>query len=448
MRRKLRVYTVGIFIFCLTIMSLFQHAHALGESQQSGFSVSPAQLSFTVQADTPTQTANLKLTNSYDSPLRLTAELQSIDELGARLIPDGPIDERTGKSIKVSATDITVPARGSFDLQVTVDGTFLTDGGHYASLVLAQQSNAGSTAGFHSAVAVNLFIIKNEHIRMNLQLMNHTFDRPLLSLPKTVSLVFRNEGNTHIVPRASVMLYDGEDIVSKAVVNTSSTLLLPGHQEKFTVKLDTLKRFWLPRRLIARTMYRVEGSDIQLMKEQVLWHVPFVDIIAVIALGLAAWRWRSAVRATYTRLKMMAKRRISAKKSKKASTHASSRAVTKNDTVVLQEKANSASANHEAVMRGTMPSPAQNGATPRHISIQTQTSLPSPKSVVSPVKRIAITLKEEAVESSTKTAPKKRANATKKQSATRTKAQSKPKTKKTTSAAKKPAAKLTKKKTS
>jgi hypothetical protein len=289
--------------------------------QMTGFSIAPAELSFNVRAESPSQQATLTLTNSYNTALHLTAELQSIDELGARLVPSGPADEQLNHAVKLSATDITVPAKGNIQLQVAVDGTWLTDGGHYASLVLSERSASTGQSGFRSAIAVSLFIIKNEHIRTDLRLAGLSFDRPLLSLPKSVSLTLSNHGNTHIIPRASVVVYDGQDIVSKAVINTESALLLPDRQANFTAKFDTYKRFWLPRRLVVRTMYRIDGSDIQLVKEQSIWHIPFVDSIGLVALAIAAWRWRRQLRRICANLVKRIKRATRTKAHKKPPKH-------------------------------------------------------------------------------------------------------------------------------
>jgi hypothetical protein len=440
MRRSLYIPIVGIFVISMFVASIFQQAHAATQGPQAGFSVSPAQLSFMVRADNPTQTKELIITNSYTSPLRLSAELQSIDEQGVRLVPNGPIDDQLQKAIKVSATDITVPAKGSYQLQIAIDGTWLSDGGHYVSLVLSQRSTISSNSGFRSAVAVNLFIIKNEHIRTNLQLISLSFDRPLLSLPKTVSLVLRNEGNTHIVPRASVIVYDGEDVVSKAVVNTNSTILLPNHEEKFTVKLDTYRRYWLPRRLIARTMYRIDGSDIQLMKEQVLWHIPFVDIIGILAAGFMAWRWRRSIRTSYLRLKKRAKAIYHSRKQKHAAKQPQSVHTHKVEPVTSEVKTINNPVEHVAsVVQGQSEIPS------RHITIQGPSS-DAPKITTPEVKRITITLKEESAAAPSRSMPKKSTSRSKKQPAKKTKTPTKTGAKKSSKTVKKPAAKSTKKK--
>lgn len=433
MKSKLWLFSLALLLFSLAVNIPLVYADSTSKPPQAGLTVTPAQLSFIVQADTPNKSAELQLTNSYTSPLHLTAVPQGIDEQAARLVPSGSVEQQIGNAVKISATDIVVPAMSTYTLSVSVDGTQLSDGGHYATLVLTQRSDGGSASGFQSAVAVNLFIIKNEHIRTDLELVGMTFDNPLLSLPKSASIVLRNKGNTHVIPRASIIVYDGDDIVSKAVVNSSSTLLLPGDEQRFAVKLDTLKRFWLPRKLTARTMYRIDGSDIQLVKIQTLWHVPLVDSVGLIALLYLVWYWRRSIRRRYAKLHEMTRRYFYMLKHKKktVSMHGKDAKITEKVINIHVPKA------------GDMSLPqAQNGFVADHAEVS-MSELAKP--FVS-AKRIVVTHMEDTGVQSSKASPKKRESAIKKQSSTKTKPQIKPRAKKTTKASKKSPIKTQKKK--
>jgi len=257
----------------------------------AGFMVAPAQLSFTIQPGANTQTSTLTISNTYDISLRLVADLRSIDESSARLVPTGPVDEKLGQAIKLSATDITVPAQGTYQLEVAVDGTSLSDGGHYASLVLTQRSNTTVANGYLSAVSINFFIIKNENIRTNLQLTKFHTNRTLFTLPSTATTTFRNLGNTHIIPRASVSIFDGQNLVAKSVINATSLPLFPGQQSNFAAPFETYSKLLLPRKLHVRLMYRIDSSDIQYLSEQSFWYVPIIDLIVLIVVGILIW-WR------------------------------------------------------------------------------------------------------------------------------------------------------------
>ena len=440
MNRKIK-YLVVISSFLITICGgTFAHVNAASKSSGAGFTVSPAQLSFIVQANDPSRTSEVVLSNSYSVPLHLTAELQDIDEQAARLVPSGAVDKQIADAVKMSATDIAIPAKGTYALKLSVDGTGLSDGGHYATLVLTQRSDVGAATGFQSAVSINLFIIKNEHIRTNLQLMDVTFDNPLLSLPKSATITLRNGGNTHIVPRASIIVYDGADIVSKAVVNSNSALLLPGDEQKFSVKFSTLKRFLLPKKLTVRTMYRIDGSDIQLVKAQTLWHIPFVDIIGLVAVLYGAWRWRHRIGGAYKRLNKTMLRHVTKRKHKKSEYHVGENAIPqpKAPPVTLQEESRSESV---TVRDDTPPKVASTTSIQRPIIVRmADLAKPAP----SPARRISVTVTEEK-QTLSKVAPKKRANTAKKRSTKKGISQKSTKAKTTTRAAKKTSTKKSKK---
>lgn len=284
----------GLFVLqCFTS----NHAAAAGYTA-AAFTVTPAQLSFTVTPSASSQTAIIKITNTYSARLHLVADLRSIDEDSLQLIPTGPLDDAVSSAIKLSSTDITVPANGTYELKVAVNASDqLTDGGHYATLVLTQHGNSGTTSTFQSSVAVSLFIIKNQNIRTNLQLSTMQVHRTLFSLPSSAVLTFKNLGNTHVIPRGSISIYDGQTLLGKAVVNTNSRIVFPHHQADFTAQFETYGRVWWPRKLHLQTMYRIDGSDIELMKNQTFWYIPFVDVvIAVVIIGAIWWQHRRLAR--------------------------------------------------------------------------------------------------------------------------------------------------------
>lgn len=444
--RKSYLLQAALLLIGLIMLGSRPLVHATPQQLQSGLSVSPAQASFVVTAENPSQTKTLRITNSYTTPIRLTVEFQAIDEVGARLVPSGSLDEQLANAIKTSETDIVIPANSSYDLRIAVDGKWLADGGHYASLLLSQRTTVSASSGFRSALAVNLFIIKNEHIRTSLTLTDVSFDRPLLSLPKTVSLVLQNSGNTHVVPRASVILYDGQDIVSKAVINTNSSLLLPGHSEKFTEKMDTLKRFWLPRRLIARTMYRIDGSDIQLVKEQVMWHIPLVDVMGLLAVILIVWRWRRDIRGIWTALHRVTKTYLLAKRRKKTAKKPSIRAIRTTGAVALTTKEDKKIP--QRTTRPVITRPELDHSATRHVADDDALPPQALSETAKPAKRIVVTAKDDEVKAAVDVPRSGKVISHSKTMKKSTKNPSKTRKRSPAKAAKSPAAKTTKKKTS
>lgn len=283
-----------------------------------GLTVSPAQLSFRIKPGAPSQTETVTITNTYGTNISLSAELRGIDETGVRLVPSDFIDENLANAIKLSATDITVLAKHSYQLNVTVSNTSsLADGGHYASLILSQHVTTANSS-FQPAVALSLFIIKDQNIRTNLQLSGYELNRSLIKFPSKVVLNFKNLGNTHVIPRASVSIYDGEALVGKGIANVSSQMLLPNQQSAFPVKIESYHKIFLPRRLKASIVYRIEGMDVQLIKEQIFWYVPVIDILMLCLVGVVIWVSRRSINELFH--KMFTRKKDNRKRSARATT--------------------------------------------------------------------------------------------------------------------------------
>lgn len=436
-------------------------ASRTANAQAAGFTVAPAQLSFTVNPADRSQTSTVTITNTYDVTLQLTAELQAIDESGVRLVPAGPVDAVLASTVKLSATDITVPPHGSYPLRVSVtDGVQLADGGHYASLVLTQRPITGTASTFRSAVSVNVFIIKNQNIRTDLQLAGLSVKHTLFSLPSTVTATFKNLGNTHIVPRGSVSIYEGQTLIGKAVLNTNSQLLLPGRQAEFMAPVEIYSRPLLPRQLRVQTMYRIEGSDVQLMHEQVFWHVPFIDVVVLIGvIGIIWWRRRQigrllaktagAIRAWIRKSNIFGRR-------KRASGTAKSTNRILGRTVIRTHRAATLQATHSRVSKVLGPSAISNT---KQIPVQQRIAVimaedttpalavPKPPKTAKPMSEKVAKTKKTPAKPPKKITKKTASSSTKKASSKTTKPAARTVAAKMPTKAKKPSAKTTRKKT-
>lgn len=314
--KRSNIRALVLVSLAVLVVPLFSASAYATNHPQAGISVAPAQLEFNVDSKVATQTKTIEISNSYDASQRLSAELQAIDETGARLVPNGALESSFAKTLKLSATDILVPAKGNYKLQIAVDATSLSGGGHYASLVLTQRSNSVLPQGYRSAIAINLFVIKDENIRTNLKLVTTSIGSTLFSMPTSGSLTFQNLGNTHVVPRASISVYDKEELVTKAVINQSSAPLFPEGQAKYTGKFDTYKAVLLPKKLRVLTLYRIDGSDIQLSKESTFWYVPLLPIAVCMALGVALFVWRRKIWRIAKRIKSFIRSRFGRKNPK------------------------------------------------------------------------------------------------------------------------------------
>lgn len=264
-----------------------------------GLTVTPAQLNLTVSSERPAAEQTITLSSGYDTPVRFGAELRAIDETGAQLIPAGALDEQFANALRLSASDITIEPGEPYKLTVRVEKTAeLSPGGHYAVLVLTQLGDASQIPAFRGAVAINIFTINSDGVTARLKLQDVHLPRTLFTLPSKVELDFRNDGNTHVVPRASVGIYnkDGSSLYRQALVNTNSLPLFPGKEHQFTAEMRGLETRWLPGKMSGVVMYRIDGSDIQLEHKFSFWYVPPVDIVVLLIFGAIIWFFRHRIR--------------------------------------------------------------------------------------------------------------------------------------------------------
>lgn len=269
-----------------------------------GFTVSPAQLVFTLNGQDSEHTTEVTIVNNYAADLHLVAELNSIDESSVTLLPAGPLsDAALSAAISLSATDITIPPGGTYKLQVQVRNTMaLQAGGHYASLVLTQQVPLADAQAYRSALAVSLFVIKTDGARTDLQLLGTATNRWLFRLPTEVKLRFRNDGNVVVVPRASASVYaSNAKLLAQGIINTDSRLLFPGQEATYTAPVAHVGRLWVPQKVHLMVAYRAQGDEVQTESKQTFWYIPPIYLllpllpVAVIAAVLLV-RHRTTVR--------------------------------------------------------------------------------------------------------------------------------------------------------
>ncbi|MBL8121466.1 hypothetical protein JNM87_01820 [Candidatus Saccharibacteria bacterium] len=259
-------------------------------NQSTGITVSPALVTLTVTKDSPESQATVSIANAYDTDIRLSAELRSIDEMGARLIPSGRISSDLEKTLRVSADELTVPAKGVSTLDlIGQNSAVLSPGGHYATLVLTELSSSQNGSVFHGAIAVNVFFIQADGVKRDIRLTSIQAREHVFSLPSSITLAFRNGGNMHIVPRASVSYYDGDTLLARAVINENSAMLFPDREKAFSAPVTYLERSVLPRHITRQIMYRIDGTDVQLIQKKSFWYVPIADMLVLFLVILLSW---------------------------------------------------------------------------------------------------------------------------------------------------------------
>jgi hypothetical protein len=295
--RRLVLIVTTFLVVALFPSSLAQAAST--KTVTAGITVSPGQLSFTLNPQTTSQTLPLTITNTYNAAVTLTAQFKGIDEDANLLIPTDTVDPSFAPALSISETDIQLAARSTATVNVQVSNlTVLSPGGHYATLILTQQSLGGNPVSVKAAVSLGIFAVKTAGAVSALSLDGIAASHWLFHLPTTVSLGFVNTGNVLVVPRATVLVFthDGKTPIKEGVVNEASLPLLPQTDMQASAHMITLAHTWLPQRVHLLIAYRADPLSQPMTAAISFWYVPPIYLLLILLPVFFVWRkvanWR------------------------------------------------------------------------------------------------------------------------------------------------------------
>lgn len=282
LRSSLRLIVLG----CL-LAGIVLPGFVWAQQQVTGLTVTPAVIKTAVSRETPSQQTKLTIRNNYEVPVRLSAELKDIDETTPQLLPGDDLEPDLREVLVLSETDLTIPPRT--DAQITLQATYndsLKPGGHYAAIVLTEQSPTGASLSLRSAVSVTVFLTNQEGVKEEFELRNFSAPSSLFSLPEQATVELVNTGNVHSVPRGVVRVErQNGGVLAKGVLNTGSQPVLPGRSFNATIPLgDIANSFW-PQKI--RTVLEFHGDTSTQITEasKVSWYIPpgFIGLIVLTA---------------------------------------------------------------------------------------------------------------------------------------------------------------------
>lgn len=153
-------------------------------------------------------------------------------------------------------------------LKVKIDNRAdLAPGGHYAAVVVSSQQLVGSASdqpriSLQENLSALIFAKKIGGDIYRLKLTSIDANETLFYLPNSLTLHFRNEGNTHLVPRGTATITDSRGkLVSKGIINQDSAIILPERQRDYVVKLARVAWPVWPGRYQLTINYRFDGYD-------------------------------------------------------------------------------------------------------------------------------------------------------------------------------------------
>lgn len=283
--RKLFVFT------CLLAVLLPATAQAAGK----GIGLTPALRELVLEADQSSVSFKLSLVNSSDTPATLTIsalDFGALDESGGIAFLGRTSQESAyglSKWLNFDKTEVTLGPGGSEEVAATVTNqSSLRPGGHYGAVVVSQTSGGtGTDVTVVPSASTLVLLRKNGGEELKLELDEVKANSSLVTVPKSAQLKFKNSGNTHVVPRGTVELTNPSGhVVARAVINESSSFVLPESTRAFNLQLSNFRQPWLPGRYKLTTNWRWDGKEAFEKHETYHWYMGKLLLYMLLSISL------------------------------------------------------------------------------------------------------------------------------------------------------------------
>ncbi len=238
-----------------------------------GITLSPAIANVDLQKGQTVANFNVMVTNNTQNDLVLhvsSVDFKSLNNSGGlAFITSKP----TGAAYKYGLTSwlntgtktVELKAHQLKPVTITVENrTDLSPGGHYAA-VLFMVANGGKGANtrvnLNQVVSTLVFVRKIDGERYGISLEQPSLPTSWLHAPTNIDLFFKNTGNIQEIPRGLVTITSPlSHEVSRAVINTNSSLVLPDSARLNRVALFATGHTWLPGVYRVHIDYRYDGA--------------------------------------------------------------------------------------------------------------------------------------------------------------------------------------------
>jgi hypothetical protein len=277
--RRYRSFVIIFFTFLIVFFGHQQSSLAatkVNTPTPKGITLSPALESVKIQSTEPEHQLTFYITNHKNTPQTInikTADFNTLDETGGLVfVGSNPtqLQKKYGLAswISLPQSTITVQPNQSANLTAFIlNLPSLSSGGHYGALMLQLDGNSGSSSKSNE-VSVQpiasslLFVDKAGGDTHFLSLANVYATHNLFSLPSSVTLRFKNNGNTHLIPRGIITITDPSGkLVSKGVINENSGIILPETYRRYSVPLNKVASSTHPGKYKMHVDFRFDGYE-------------------------------------------------------------------------------------------------------------------------------------------------------------------------------------------
>lgn len=242
--------TLSFFI----ILSSFFFIHYATAYAVGGISVTPQIQTIDLSKDASTVTFKYK--NTTPSAIVLNFSMKDFAELEESGLP-GFLDDKSAQNYKyglaswasLSTQTVLLNPGDEKSIDVSIDKTRLTLGGHYASVLaeIAQPEN-DKNVRLRGVLAALLFVRSgSEFDREEEAVESLVPDSDFYSFPQTFILRLINRGNVDVTPHGTLDIYDplGKK-VGNAIINEASNISLPETIRRYNISVLNTPKLILP----------------------------------------------------------------------------------------------------------------------------------------------------------------------------------------------------------
>jgi len=215
--------------------------------KNTGLTVSPAITQIQLANQQNSYALDYHLINNTKSPVIIDFTAQNFTSLNNNgsvyILPSINQNNPHGlaKDIYFSLPRLSLEPGTSTNLAVSLKHLrSLPPGGYYGAIVfnVLGQKSSGPGNNISLLEKLNALIFLTTPGRVDNSLVLQPFHQGTsLHLPNNISLVFTNTGNTQVAPHGVVTISHGTSEIYRGIINTNSSLVLPGTSRLFNVVL-------------------------------------------------------------------------------------------------------------------------------------------------------------------------------------------------------------------
>jgi hypothetical protein len=236
--------------------------------KMSGLEISPAILDIEIPSTDEEKTVTFYLTNHTQGSMEIelfALDFQQQQDSGiVQFLSDIKANYTYSLASFVSLPfeSFTLESQEEREIPIVIrNRQDLSPGGHYAALVarIKAPQSPGRTVILPSVAALML-VHKTGGELYNMSLRDYSFPKGMIAFqyPKKIDLLFRNEGNIHLIPRGTIEVRDMRGkLVSKGQINVSSGYVFPTSRRSYSIEMFPVGRSYP----ISFNTVHIEGTD-------------------------------------------------------------------------------------------------------------------------------------------------------------------------------------------